>query len=321
MPAATGVRVQTSSLEDIVKTVSGVYCPHLTILKERDELRAALRVIGPERQPVVELRYGTPVKIDAGRFPRLMLMQGCLNGNGSATQANVTARCRPGETLPLSAGMSTQLEFDGSFAQRSVRLDVDRLEALCARMLNHELDRPLHFELRPFSESLESAWSQAVGLVMTYESMAAGLPAAAATGLEEFMLSLVLQHHPHNYTSDLQRRTRSVPPRLIREAEHLMRAGDSALTVSRIASHLRVSLRSLEAGFQEHRRTTPVARLRAIRLERARRQLLAANGSASVTSVALENGFLHLPRFSSYYRAAYGETPVATLRRNRHDAA
>ncbi len=39
-----------------------------------------------------------------------------------------------------------------------------------------------------------------------------------------------------------------------------------------------------------------------------------------LTSVALENGFLHLPRFSSYYRAAYGETPVATLRRNRHDA-
>ena len=50
-------------------------------------------------------------------------------------------------------------------------------------------------------------------------------------------------------------------------------------------------------------------------------KLLAASASTSVTSVALENGFLHLPRFSSYYRAAFGEAPVATLRRNRRKAS
>lgn len=142
-----------------------------------------------------------------------------------------------------------------------------------------------------------------------------------AVGVEEFMLSLVLKHHPHNYTDDLQRRARSAPPRLIREAEQLMRTGDASLTVSRIASHLNVSLRSLEAGFQEHRRTTPIARMREIRLQRVRKQLLSADEATSVTSVALENGFLHLPRFSGYYRTAFGETPVATLRRNRRDVA
>jgi AraC-like DNA-binding protein len=310
--------IETSSLDEIVKAVSGVYCPHLTTLKnQRQDLRANFHIIGKGSQPIVELRYGAPVRIDAGRFPRLMLLQGCLGGAGTATQANVTVACRPGETLPLSAGLSTQLEFDGHFAQRSMRLDLDRLEALCARMLNHELDRRLRFELRPFSRSLEQTWSQTLGLIMTYESMTTVLPRPAATGLEEFALSLVLQHHPHNYTSDLLGRTRSAPPKLIREAEHLMRAGDAGLTVSQIASHLGVSLRSLEAGFHEYRRTTPISRLREIRLQQVRRRLLEPDEATSVTSVALENGFLHLPRFSSYYRAAFGETPSATLQRNR----
>ena len=80
---------------------------------------------------------------------------------------------------PLSAGLSTQLEFDGHFAQRSVRLDLERLEAHCARMLRHALDRPSRFELRPFSEPLERTWSQVVNLIMAYESMGTALPKAA----------------------------------------------------------------------------------------------------------------------------------------------
>ncbi|MGA7540716.1 MAG: helix-turn-helix domain-containing protein [Steroidobacteraceae bacterium] len=62
-------------------------------------------------------------------------------------------------------------------------------------------------------------------------------------------------------------------------------------------------------------------RLREIRLQRVRKQLLAAGEQTSVTAVALENGFLPLPRFSGYYRAAFGESPVATLQRNRRNVA
>jgi transcriptional regulator GlxA family with amidase domain len=157
--------------------------------------------------------------------------------------------------------------------------------------------------------------------MMAYGSMSTALPTATIPGLEEFVHTLVLQHHPHNYTGDLQRPTRSAPPRLIREAEQLMRAAEGGLTVSQVASQLGVSLRSLEGGFQECRRMTPIARLREIRLERVRKQLLAADESTSVTSVALENGFLHLSRFSGYYRAAFGEAPIATLRRNRRSCS
>lgn len=318
MPEIEKGRISSADPDDFAQALGRIYCPHTTVLTtSRNRLPAILEIRHAGPQPIVELRYGAPVKVDAGEFPRLMLMQTCLEGSGSARQQGVSASLRKGETMPLSAGLSTQLEFDARFAQRSVRLDIDRLESQCARMLNHPLDRPLRFELRPFSAALETAWSQAVGLVTTYAGMNLALPLAAAASLDEFLISLVLTQHRHNYTDDFQTSTRPPPPRLIREAEHLMRTGRSELTVSEIAAHLRVSLRSLEAGFREHYRTTPLQRLRAIRLERVRQSLQTPDPLTSVTSAALECGFLHLARFSGYYKAAFGESPAQTLRKSR----
>ena len=96
-----------------------------------------------------------------------------------------------------------------------------------------------------------------------------------------------------------------------------MRTGDNQLTVAEIAARLHVSLRSLEVGFREHRKMTPLQRLRALRLERVRASLLMPEASTSVTAVALECGFVHLARFSGYYKAAFGELPAQTLRRSR----
>ena len=318
MPEIHKARISSANPDEFAGALSRIYCPHTAVFtRSSTGVPATLEIRHAGPQPVVELRYGAPVKVDAGEFPRLMLMQTCLEGSGSASQQGVRVGLRKGETLPLSAGLSTQLEFDARFAQRSVRLDIERLESQCARMLNHPLDRGLRFELRPFSPNLEKGWMEAVNLVTTYATLDLTLPAAAAARLDEFLISLVLTQHPHNYTDDFQARTRSLPPRLIREAEHLMRTGGNELTVSVIAARLRVSLRSLEAGFREYHRTTPLQRLRAIRLERARQNLLAPQSYTSVTSAALECGFVHLARFSGYYKAAFGESPAQTLRRSR----
>jgi AraC-like DNA-binding protein len=308
--------MQAALFEEITKTDSDLYCPHT--MKSKGliaNIPPKLAVLRNGSQPVIELRYGVPVTVDAGQFPQLLLMQTCLDGSGTATQANVSANWRRGQTLPLSPDVSTKLEFDARYAQRSVRLDIRRAETLCTRLINHDLDRPLQFELRPFSQQLEGMWSQALDLLLTFENGELRSSSVAASSLDEFLLSLLLTNHPHNYTMDLRREARPAPPRLIREAEYLMAKGDTALTVSQIASHLRVSLRTLETGFQENRGISPLRRLREIRLGRVREQLLSASEGASVTSVATANGFLHLPRFSAYYRAAFGEAPHATLRR------
>ncbi len=163
----------------------------------------------------------------------------------------------------------------------------------------------------------ERAWNQALGLISAYERMNIVLPQPAAMSFDEFMLSMVLTQHPHNYTDDLRKHSRAATPRMVREAEHWMRTGGAEVSASTIAARVGVSLRSLEVGFREFRRSTPTQYLRKIRLEKARAELLAPSASTTVTSVALSNGFFHLGRFSAYYLTAFAETPSQTLRRGR----
>ena len=65
--------------------------------------------------------------------------------------------------------------------------------------------------------------------------------------------------------------------------------------------------------FQEHRDTTPMNALRALRLDAARQRLL-DGACANVTEAALAVGFGHLGRFSKYYKERFGELPRQTLR-------
>ena len=91
---------------------------------------------------------------------------------------------------------------------------------------------------------------------------------------------------------------------------------DQPLTVSDIAHAAYVTPRALQLTFRHHLDTTPMAYLRQIRLDLAHEQLRAADaGSTTVTAIASRWGFTP-SRFTEHYRAAYGETPSATLRRD-----
>jgi AraC-like DNA-binding protein len=75
-----------------------------------------------------------------------------------------------------------------------------------------------------------------------------------------------------------------------------------------------VSLRTLERCFAAHFQISPVAYIKARRLNAARRDLASANPSnESVAGVARRNGFSQLGRFSVEYRAHFGESPSQTL--------
>ena len=101
------------------------------------------------------------------------------------------------------------------------------------------------------------------------------------------------------------------------------------LTIEKLARIAGVSTRTLFSGFRDFRQLTPMAYLKAIRLEKAHEALQSSDvdGSAGVTKVAPDTGFSHLGRFAQQYRSRFGELPSATARmkgrglkrnRNRH---
>ncbi len=311
--------MRTQDLDEAIDAVTKVYCPHtIRVTGQACKLDVVLEVTRPTSQPLVELSYGVPVAIDAGNFPRLFLMMHCAQGSASTSQENQSTAWHRGQTVPFSAGLDTQLRFDRSFVQKAIRLDVDKLETLCARWLGHPLDAPLRFELRPFAEGFEQIWNRTLSYLWFMDECGANLSGPAKASLDEFLLTLLLHHHRHNY-SDEMAETEAVPvPGLIRRAERYMADNvGTGITVSDVAAHLGVSVRSLQSGFRQWRDVTPNSHLRKVRLQVARDELLRVDGEVNVTAVALRHGFAHLGRFSAQYQAAFGEPPSATLRRSR----
>jgi transcriptional regulator GlxA family with amidase domain len=77
-----------------------------------------------------------------------------------------------------------------------------------------------------------------------------------------------------------------------------------------------VSQRTLRNAFHVVHGMTPYRYLRAMRMGAARKALLSPDSAGlTVTQVATQFGFFELGRFAVEYRAAFGESPSATLRR------
>jgi AraC-like DNA-binding protein len=89
---------------------------------------------------------------------------------------------------------------------------------------------------------------------------------------------------------------------------------DEPIELATLAAAAGVRPRTLEAHFKRHLGTTPLGWVRRTRLARARQQLLAAGAEASVTGIAVANGFNQLGRFAAQYRRRFGELPSQTLK-------
>lgn len=88
-------------------------------------------------------------------------------------------------------------------------------------------------------------------------------------------------------------------------------APDMAPTVAELCTRLGVSRRTLQTAFARVLDVSPLAYVKAARLNRARSQLKEA---ASVTDAATACGFWHFGHFARDYLAMFGERPSETLR-------
>ena len=85
--------------------------------------------------------------------------------------------------------------------------------------------------------------------------------------------------------------------------------------LSDIAAAVSVTPRSVQYTFRRHLSTTPLEYLRRVRLNRAHRDLQAADPAVdTVMGIAGRWRFGHPGRFSIAYRQAFGTLPSQTLR-------
>jgi AraC family ethanolamine operon transcriptional activator len=87
---------------------------------------------------------------------------------------------------------------------------------------------------------------------------------------------------------------------------------DNPITVAELCESLAISRRSLQYHFQHTLNTSPMAYLRAERLNAVRHMM---KDATSVTEAATHWGFWHFGHFSHEYKKMFGELPSATFKR------
>ncbi|MDT7567853.1 MAG: hypothetical protein QOG76_6477 [Pseudonocardiales bacterium] len=113
-------------------------------------------------------------------------------------------------------------------------------------------------------------------------------------------------------TQDRQDATSSTVRRAIAFIEQHPEAD---ISVADIAAAANVSIRAVQFAFRRQLDTTPMAYLRAVRLDHAHRDLVATDPDHgdTVTGIASRWGFYSGSRFATQYRRAYGVSPRDTL--------
>lgn len=200
----------------------------------------------------------------------------------------------------------------------AVKIARPALEGHLATLLNRPVEGPIQFALPlDLSEVRAQQWwtflrelANQVGdpdALGRHPMMAASLAGSVMTGL--------LLASRHNFREELDADALPARPATIQRAvdyidEHLA----DPLDVAAIAKHVRLSVRSLQEGFQSSLGTTPMRYVRDLRLRQARRDLVAADPRTDgVAQIAMRWGFTHLGRFAGQYRDAFGETPSEAL--------
>lgn len=104
---------------------------------------------------------------------------------------------------------------------------------------------------------------------------------------------------------------------IVQEVEGIARAlAGAPLRISKIYESMSVSPGMVRFAFRNVHGCSPRRFFRDQRLRAVRSELRSASPRLTVTEVATRHGFVELGRFAAQYRAAFGESPSATLRRS-----
>ncbi|WP_063760013.1 AraC family transcriptional regulator [Streptomyces sclerotialus] len=209
-------------------------------------------------------------------------------------------------------------ELDAEAEVLALSFDRQAVESALEEHLEHSV-RPLHFPggLDPHrgrGQTLTALAGVVAGELRAPTGLLAHPP--VATGLADSLLTTMLYAAPHQYREELASPATRTCPRPVKRAVDAMQADPAhPFTLRELARLAGVAPRSLQAGFQQHLETTPMAYLRRLRLERAHRDLACHGPAGSVTEIAGRWGFTHLGRFAAAYRARYGVLPSQAHRR------
>jgi len=241
----------------------------------------------------------------------------------------VEVRCGSGEPVlaaprraaVLMPGRPADLRWHAGCAQLCLMLDRAALENELAQFLGRPVNAVEFDPVMDLTTPQAQSWLAVVDLLEHELDRTDGLiqhPLLAARLRNLVVTGLLFAQH-HNYSDQMQAPHQPAAPRAVRTVvAQIQDEPAQPWTSTRLAQAAGVSARSLQEGFQRWYGMSPMAYLRAVRLERAHDELSATSPEqTTVSGVAARWGFAHASRFAAEYKRRYRCSPSETLRTPR----
>jgi AraC-like DNA-binding protein len=321
MPLARHLAIEAREVDEARERVAKIFCPHkLEHLRPRQALDMHQRVARLGALALSYITYGAEVLIDPGELSSFFLVHLIPSGY---SEIHIGNRAVAGSTTTGSVSSPTlalRMRWSADCAHLVLKIERRALERHLASLLGDVIVRPIEFDpMLPLGSGLGCSFRRLINFVvgeLDREDALVDAPLGLVS-IEQTLMTALLVAQPHSYSAALTKPASPATPRHVKRAEDLIRAHpERALTIADLTQASGVSARALFEGFRRFRGTTPMALLKAVRIERAHTALSAAMPHENVSAIAFACGIVHLGRFAQEYRRCYGELPSETLRRH-----
>jgi AraC-like DNA-binding protein len=301
--------------------LSGALAPNrLTYLTRAHRLNLRHRCAKLGEVELNALQFGADVMVAARFVPDFYLLQFMLDGSCTLTQGGRTYDMPAGSVAIINSRRPFTKSWSPDGRQLLIRIDRGLLEREMLTWTGRYPREPIEFDQsQAFAMEKAATLTHAVRMLcddLRGDSSSLDHP-LVRDRVASALASALLVGLPHNHSGAFHGAAPSIAPASVRRAERFIEENAvKAIGLADVASAAGVSARSLQLAFRRFRDTTPMAHLRALRLELARTELArAGEDGGSVASVALSHGFGSLSRFAADYKARFHEPPSETVRR------
>ena len=319
-------RVRTADVDEAAESIGRIFCPHALdpLQHSWPDFHALHNCAAFDGFSVNYVAYGGSVSIDPGCLDRFFLLQVPIRGRAHVRTGSSDIDTAPGAMASLlSPTLPTRMIWQDDCAQLILLVDRHRVESRAAALAERPAG-PVEFEPHidlgtPFGRALQFQIEYLVDLA-EHGGPASDLSPAAAATLRESIVGLLLTGQRHNLSDAINRSApqRDTLPAVFRRARESLEAhAAEPLDLEQLARQSGIGVRSLQLGFKRHFGVSISGVLQDIRLQQLNARLSKAGPDERVIDIAFDLGFTHLSRMASVYRAKFGESPSATLRKSR----
>lgn len=265
----------------------------------------------------IQYRPGATISADLSR--RFYLIHHVLSGQcrlGPETGGRVLAG---GDIAVINPTEPFSLHTSDNCGQIVIKLESSVLGDAGLKRFGISPDTPIRFDATSAGRKIASV-SGIIDMICREADHAGSGEGGPETErmLAELLAVALIESVPHNMTAALARgpEESGIAPWYVKRVEEFIELhADKPLSIADMTAIAGVSERAMYNGFRTWRGTSPKSYLKAIRLDRARTELLGRRAkTGTVSDIARACGFRHMGNFARDYRDRFGEQPSDTLR-------